>query len=136
MEVYEVHMLINLDWISMFLGIARPFANVVVFPIMGIDKAHISELFKREGSTWFGKLPTSKCTMLLRFLNIILVHNLLSTTHKTNMTDDIVHLVTSLMEGKALNVPAIMCYTMLNMTSNLGTKRRLLYGVMITQLLE
>lgn len=51
--------------------------------------------------------------MLLRFLNIILGHNLLSTTHKMDMSDDMVHLVANLMEGKVLDIPTIMCYVML-----------------------
>lgn len=74
--------------------------------------------------------------MLLRFLNLILVHNLLPTTHKTDMSDDMVHLVAGLMEGKALDVPAIMCYVMLPASSNKGSKQGLSYGVMINQLME
>lgn len=126
-------MLINLDWVSMLLGLLSSLPNVVVFLNTGIDKAHISKLFEREGSTWFGKITTGECVMLPRFLNIILVHYLLPTTHKTN---DMVHLVASLMEGKALDIPAIMCYMMLNVSSDLGIKRRLPYEMMITQLLE
>lgn len=131
-------MLINPVRVFMLLGIARPVTNQdrVIFPNVGIDKVHIFELFERKGTIWFGKLPTGECAMLLRFLNIILVQNLLPTTHKIDITNDMVHLVVNLMEGKALHVPAIMCYVMLQASTNLGTKRRLPYGVMITQLME
>lgn len=97
----------------MLLGIACPTANVVVFPNQGINKAHISKHFERDGNSWFRKLPTGECCMLARVLNIILVHNMLQTTHKTNMIDDMVHLVASLMEGKVIDVLDIMCQVML-----------------------
>lgn len=70
-------MLTNLDRVMMLLGIGRPTANVVVFPNQGIDKAHIFELFERKGSSWFEKLLTAQCCMVVRVLNIILVHNFL-----------------------------------------------------------
>lgn len=106
-------MLIDPDLVSMLLGIARLSANVVVFPNRGINKARISELFEREDNTWFEKLPTTKCCMLAKVLNIILVHNLLQASHKMDMSDDMAHSVASLMEGKEIDVPAIMCQLML-----------------------
>lgn len=108
-----VRMLISPDRITMLLGIAHCTTDVIVFLNQGIEKAHISELFERESNTWFRKLPTTKCCMVARVLNMILVHNLLQMTHKTNMSDDMVHLVSSLMEGKSIDVPAIMCQVML-----------------------
>lgn len=57
-------------------------------------------------------------------------------THKTDMTDDIVHLVASLIKGKAIDVPAIMCQVMLQASIDLGTKRGLPYRVLVTQILE
>lgn len=73
---------------------------------------------------------------MARVLDIILVHNLLQTTHKTTMTNDRVHLVTILMEGKSIDVPAIMCHIMLQTSIEDGTKRGLLYEVLVTKLLE
>lgn len=72
-KVYEVRMLINPDCISQLLGIFLPKIDLALFPNTGINKAHISTLFEQERCTWFGKLPTSECQVLLRFLNIILV---------------------------------------------------------------
>lgn len=74
--------------------------------------------------------------MVARVLDIILVHNLLQTTHKIDMLDDWAHLVAILMKGKAIDVPAIMCHVMLQTTIEDGTKRGLSYRVMVTQILE
>lgn len=74
--------------------------------------------------------------MLARVLNIILVHNLLQTSHKTDMFDDMVHLVVSLMEGKAIDMPTIMCQMMLQTSIDDGTKKGLPYGVLVTQIME
>lgn len=120
----------------MLLGIIRPAADVIIFPNQGIEKAHISELFKQEGNMWFKKLPTAEYCMLARVLNIILVHNLLQTSHKTNMSDDMVHLVASLMEGKVIDVSAIMCQMMLQTFIDDGIKRGLPYGVLVIQIIE
>lgn len=62
-EVYEVCMLINPDRVCMLLGIACPLASTVIFSNQGIDKACISKLFE--------------CCMVVRVLDIIIVHNLL-----------------------------------------------------------
>lgn len=104
-------MLINPDWIAMLLGISHLTADVIVFPNQGINKAHISGLFKREGNSWFGKFPIVECYMVARVLNMILVQNLLQTIH--NMSNDMVHLLESLMEGKVIDAPTIMCQVML-----------------------
>lgn len=132
MKVCGVGMLINPDRVSMLLEIACPLADAVIFPNQGIDKAHISKLFEREGISWTRKTPTKKCYMVARVLDIILVHNLLQTTHKTDMLDDRVNLVTILMEGKSIDVPAIMCYTMLHTSIEDDTKRGLPYIVLVT----
>lgn len=129
-------MLINMDRISVLLWIAHPTFDLVIFCNVEIDKAYIFEIIEKEGLTWCGKLPTSKCDMVLRVLNIILVHNLLPTTHQTDMIDNLVHLVVSLMEDKSIDFPTIMCYVMLQATLDRGSKRGLPYGVMITQLIE
>lgn len=50
-EVYGVRILINPDQVAMILEIARPTTDIVAFPNQGIDKAHISMFFKREGSS-------------------------------------------------------------------------------------
>lgn len=113
MEVYGVGMLINPNRVSMLLGIVCPLANAMVFPNQGIDKAHISKLFEREGTSWNEKFPTTECCMVVRVLDIILVHNLLQTTQKTIMTDDRIHLVPRLIEGKPIDVLAIMCHIMM-----------------------
>lgn len=113
-EVYRVRMLIDPDRVSMLLGITYPSANVIVFPNQGIDKAYISKIFERKDKTWFGKLPSVECCMLAMVLNIILVHNLLQTSHKIDMSDDMVHLVASL--------TVIMCQMMLQTPINDGMK--------------
>lgn len=56
--------------------------------------------------------------------------------HKTTMKNDRAHLVVSLMEGKSIVVPTIMCQVMLQMSIDDGIKRGLPYRVLVTQLLE
>lgn len=135
-KVYGVCTLINLDLVSMLLGIVCPSADAIFFPNQGIDKAQIFELFKWEGTSWFGKWHTTECSIVARVLDITLVDNLLQTTYKTTMTDDKAHLVTSLMEGKSIDVLTIMCHIMLQTSIEDGIKRGLSYEVLVTQLLE
>lgn len=97
----------------MLLGITHPGAGTSVIPNQGIDKAHISKLFEREGTSWTGKLPTVECCMVACMLHMILIHNLLQMLHKNAMTDYRAHLVASLMEGKPIDVPTIMCHIIL-----------------------
>lgn len=85
---------------------------------------------------WFHKLSTIEYYMLARVFNIILIHNLLQTSHKTDMSDDMVHLMASLMEGKAIDVPTIIYQMMLQTSIDDGMKRGPLYGVLVTQIME
>lgn len=74
--------------------------------------------------------------MVAKVLNMILVHNLLQTTHKTDMLDNMIHLVANLIESKSIDVIAIMCQVMLQALIDSGSKRGLPYGVLVTQILE
>lgn len=74
--------------------------------------------------------------MVVRVLDNILVHNLLQTMHKITMTDDRVHLVASLIEGKSIDIPAIMCQVMLQSSIDSGMKQGLPFGVLVIQILQ
>lgn len=69
------------------------------------------------------KLLTAECCMVARVLDIILVHTLLQTTHKIDISEDRVYLVASLMEEKSIDVLAIMCLVMLQAFIDNGMKR-------------
>lgn len=103
--------------LSTLLGIARPTSQAVAFPPEEIDKATISNVFGREGTTWFGKLQATKCLLEVWLLNLIFTYNIFSTTHNNDMLDTMVHVIIS--EAR-----------------NSSTSRLLPYGVMILHLLE
>lgn len=135
-EVYGIQMDVDPSVLSTLLGIARPIGQVMAFPPKEIDKAAISDIFGREGTTWSGKLQSTECLLEVRLLNLIFTYNLFPTTHNNNMPDTMVHVIYSLLTKKGVDITTIMCHMIISETRNSSTSWFFLYGVLITHLLE
>lgn len=119
LTIYKILISINLDFISTFLGIPRV-ADAIPFPPRHIseeDKAEMTHHLCGKTVRWITKLAKNDCRSVVQFLFRVFTYILPLTTHRSGLTIYMAYLIDSILEGKRIDLPYIICYVFLRVSA-------------------
>lgn len=127
-----------LNYISTFLRILRV-ANAIPFPPRHMskeDKVAMTRHLCGKTIRWTTKLTKSHCRPIIQFLFHIFIYILLPTTHRSGLTSHMAYLINSILEGKRINLPSVICFIFLRASATDHSTGNLPFPVLISRILK
>lgn len=137
-SIYKIPIAINPDYIFTFFGISR-ISDAIHFSHLQMskeDKVAMTMCLCGMTVKWTTKLAKSHCRPVVQFLFCIFTYILLPTTHMSGLTFHMAYLIESILEGKHIDLPSIICYVFLRAVATDHFTSSLPFSVLISQILK
>lgn len=137
-SVYKIPISINPNYISTFLGIPRV-VDVILFPPRHMSKEYKAAMTRclcEKTVRWTIKPTKSDCRPIVQFLFCIFTYILLPTTHRSGLTSHMAYLIDSILEGKRIDLPSVICYVFLRASATDHSTSSLPFPILISQILK